>query len=123
MRMVRIWMLSLMLVCAAPSYASTEYGFVKWVGVRASDGLVIFALTTNSNPHFPPTTRTTKPACATAGYWVIRDENSAAGARQYDALMRARAANLVVTIVGAGTCARWPDGEDADFVQVNENVL
>ena len=109
-------MLVSLLLCPGPVHGSQEYGFVSWVGVRASDGLIIFAI--SNYPHVPASTRTSKPACATAGYWVIRDENSTAGARQYEAVMKARFAVRTIAVYGTGTCTRWPDGEDADFVQV-----
>ena len=117
--------LVLAFVFAVPTLAcaSSEYGFVDWVGIRASDGLIIFSLTTRGNPNFPPSTRTAKPPCATQGYWVIKDENSATGQRQYDAVMRAKAANLTMVVVGSATCTRWPDGEDADLIQVDTLFL
>ena len=58
------------------------------------------------------------PPCATKPYFLVRDENSASGKRQYAALLAAKLANAKVAITGSNACARWPDGEDIDVVNV-----
>jgi len=104
--------------CTTLAEASTEYGLVNWVSIRASDGLIYFSLTSTNTILFPPPSRSARPACATQGYWVIRNETSAAGQMQYDALLRAKASSVPVIVIGAAACTRWPDGEDAETVQV-----
>ena len=119
MRCARAMVCVALISCAPLAEASTEYGMVNWVSIRASDGLIYFSLTSANNPIlFPPPSRTPRPACATQGYWVIRSESSAVGQMQYDALLRAKAGSVPVIVYGAATCTRWPDGEDAETVQV-----
>ena len=57
-----------------------------------------------------------RPSCATQGYWMIKDENSAAGKRQLAALLAARATGAEVTVIGFNACTRWGDGEDVDAI-------
>lgn len=118
MRCVRSLICLAFFSCATVASASTEYGFVKWVSVRASDGLIWFTLSAGDPRIFPPPSRSTRPACATQGYWVIPNEGAPAGRMLYDALLRAKGDGVPVVITGTGTCTRWPDGEDADIVQV-----
>lgn len=92
---------------SASALAGTQSGKVTKVFIRASDGLVYF---------FVEGTGTGKPACASAGYWIIKDENSSAGKRQLAALLTARASGEAVTISGMNTCTRWHDGEDVEEI-------
>ena len=96
--------------CAtAPALAGTITGTVEWVIARASDGLT-YAMITGI-----PSGR---PTCATKAYWIIADENSEAGKKQYAMLLTAQATGLTVTVGGANTCTRWSDGEDIDYIQL-----
>lgn len=96
---------------AGLSNAGTQTGLVTEIAVRAADGLVTFKLSNSAGY--------TRPACASlTSYWIIRDENSEAGKRQLALLMMARAEKLPVTVVGSGTCMRWPDGEDVNTLIV-----
>jgi hypothetical protein len=61
-----------------------------------------------------------KPACARVAYWMIRDENSAAGKRLIAALMAAKAAQRPIHVNGSNTCQRWPDGEDVESITWND---
>lgn len=99
--------LALYTLLSASALAGTQSGKVTKVFVRASDGLIYF---------FVEGTGAGKPACASAGYWIIKDENSAAGKRQLAVLLTARASGEAVTISGMNTCARWHDGEDVEEV-------
>lgn len=106
-RMTRIAMLGLagaLLVAADAARASSQTGRVETLIVRASDGLVYV--------HLEGAVRDGRPACAMHGYWMIRDENSAAGKRQYALLLVAKATGRRVVIQGSGQCTRWSDGED-----------
>jgi hypothetical protein len=97
------------LICflaAGHSFAGTQTGTVENLYLRASDGLVYFFL--------KGSVKSASPACALVGYWMIKDENSAAGKRQYAALLAAQASGRTISITGANTCSRWPDGEDVD---------
>jgi hypothetical protein len=90
-----------------PAAAGTQTGQVTKLQTRARDNLVYFYLTG---------TATDRPACATQPYWMIKDETSETGKRQFAMLMAAYVSGRSVTIHGAGTCARWSDGEDVDSV-------
>ena len=90
----------------------TQTGTVNQLIVRASDGLIILWLNGTASG---------RPACATIGYWMIKNENSTAGKQQLAQLMMARALGIPVTVTGAGTCTRWSDGEDLDLVTIPGN--
>ncbi|NOU52138.1 hypothetical protein HG263_16535 [Pseudoalteromonas sp. JBTF-M23] len=92
------------------STANSQESKVAWLMVRASDGLVYFALEGG--------TRNNRPSCATSGYWMIKDENSTAGKQQYSMILSAHASGKKVRIYGAGKCSRWSDGEDVDALMV-----
>lgn len=87
--------------------AGTQTGQVTKLQTRASDNLVYFYLTG---------TPSDRPACATYPYWMIKDETSDTGKRQFAMLMAAYVSGRSVTVHGAGTCTRWGDGEDVDYV-------
>jgi hypothetical protein len=100
----------LVLSCVATSaFARVQEGKVASIFIRSGDGLVYF---------FLDTAPTAKPACAGANYFMIKDENSAAGKRQLALLMMARATGQTITVIGTGTCTRWPDGEDAEVLSI-----
>ena len=88
--------------------ASSQKGKVKKLYVRASDGLVYLYLDTS-----PPED---KPACAKNPYWMIKDENSEVGKKQYSMLLAAHSAGRTISISGTGYCTRWSDGEDINSV-------
>ena len=64
------------------AFGGQQTGQVTQVTTRASDGLIYFDM---SGSHGG------RPACATYSYWMIKDENSAAGKRQLAVLLTARA--------------------------------
>lgn len=102
--------LAVMLALMSPlSQAGSQVGTVVFVNVRASDGLVHVVLSGAKN---------FSPACATRGYWMIRDENSNAGKQQYALLLAAKLSAKTVVIRGGNTCLRWGDGEDIDEVEI-----
>ncbi len=94
---------------ASNAFAGTQSGFVEYVSVRASDGVIVFKLTG---------TKENSPACATIDYWLIKDENSIAGQQQYSMILAAQAAKKTVRIEGMNTCTRWGDGEDVDTMYI-----
>lgn len=96
-----------LLSVTASASAGTITGTVEWVIARASDGLTYAMI--NGNAYG-------KPACATKGYWIIMDENSEAGKKQYAMLLAAQASGQTVTVGGNNTCTRWSDGEDIDYI-------
>lgn len=104
------WLASLV-TCAAfvslPAAAGSETGQIMYLRTRASDNLVYFALNGSASG---------KPACARYAYWMIQDENSATGKRQFAMLMSAMLAGKAVTVSGTGACTRWSDGEDVEEV-------
>lgn len=86
-------------------------GTVTQVVVRASDGLVYVVVSG---------TPTGKPACAVGGYWMVANETSDVGHKQYAMLLMAQATGTRITIWGSGTCTRWGDGEDIDTIFVSQ---
>jgi hypothetical protein len=88
--------------------AGTQTGTVTDVIVRASDGLIYFSLNG---------TTTGSPNCAVGGgYWVIKDENSNSGKQQYAMLLAAHASGQKVGVAGLGTCTRWSNLEDVNYI-------
>ena len=108
-----LWRLQTMKIGAvlAALSASTAFaggivtGKVLQVVVRASDGLVYAVLSG---------TPTGQPNCAKGGYWMIVNETSDVGHKQYAMLLDAQASGAQITIWGSGYCTRWGDGEDID---------
>lgn len=97
----------LFLLGSVPAQAE-QIGRVTMLSVRSSDGLIHFELDGARGP---------RPACAEQhGYWVIRNENSDTGKRQYAMLLAARATGQVLTVTGAGVCDRWADGESVNSI-------
>jgi hypothetical protein len=45
-------------------------------------------------------------------------ENSAQGEKQIQTLTRAKRNNYIAHIVGTGTCKRWVDAEDINYLSV-----
>jgi hypothetical protein len=89
--------------------AGNVTGTVASVLVRASDGLTYVLMNGSASG---------QPACATNPYWIIMNETSDAGHKQYAMLLDAQASGAQVTIFGNGTCTRWPDGEDVNMIQI-----
>jgi len=108
----KLWLLSAAVLSGWVSFpvcAGEVQGTVKYVLSRDSDG--VLAVEING-------ARSGAPACAKYEYFMIRDENSTMGKRQYATLLAAKLAGKTVYIMGRNTCARWPDGEDIDTVKV-----
>jgi hypothetical protein len=99
-------------LCGLPidTLAGQVTGTVESVEARASDGLVLVYINA---------TATGKPSCATAPYWIVLNENSEAGKKQYAMLLTAKASGETVTIYGLNTCTRWGDGEDIDWITIS----
>lgn len=88
--------------------AGQQTGTIDVLFVRQSDGLVYVQLSG---------TATSRAWCGRNSiYWMIKNENSDAGKRQYAALVAARLAASQITIRGTGDCFRWGDAEDIDEV-------
>lgn len=91
------------------AFAGTHYGRIVKINSRHSDGLVHFFLSGEA---------TGRASCAKFPYWVIRDENSAAGKRQFAMLLMAQSTGQSVYVTGSNSCARWSDGEDVDMLEL-----
>lgn len=89
--------------------AGEQSGKVQELIVRGSDGLHYFWLQGTSSG---------KPVCAKNSYWMIRDENSSAGKAQLSILLSAQAQQKSIRVVGTGSCTRWADGEDVDYISI-----
>lgn len=94
---------------ASPAMAGTQTGYITFLQVRDTDGLVYFGLTG---------TATGKPACAFHSPWSITNENSDTGKRLFALLMSAHAAGQQVSVTGKNTCTRWADQEDVATVSL-----
>jgi hypothetical protein len=95
---------SILLTAMGSATASEVTGTVNTVIQRASDGLTYVLLNG---------TATTRPGCATGtSYYMLANENSEAGKKQFAMLLLAKASGLRVRINGANQCTRWSDGED-----------
>jgi len=100
---------------AAPAMAGTEVGTIRDLWVRDSDGLIWVDLTEvpGTTPFGPG-----RAACAVfTTYWIIPNETTDTGKRLYDSLRAAEIAGHPLTIHGKGTCSRWSDGEDIDWIE------
>jgi hypothetical protein len=104
------WFALLVLIASSAS-AGDQVGSVRYVRVRAADGLVYFSLSG---------TKTNSPGCSTNDYWIVRDENSNSGKQHYAMLLAAQLSGRIVAVSGLNTCARWLDGEDANEVRIIE---
>ena len=89
--------------------AGEQSGKVDTLYARAADNLHLVSLKGGSS-------RTNQPSCATQGYWLIKDEKSAAGKSQFSQLLAAKLSGKTVLIRGLNSCNRWGDGEDINTV-------
>lgn len=99
--------LGMAMLSSAAFATGSQYGAVRSIVVRASDGLVYFYL---------DGAITGRPGCSEQPYWMIKDENSPAGKRQLAVLMAAKISGQPVSVVGTGACTRWSNGEDVDVI-------
>jgi hypothetical protein len=107
-------LIGISLLCASIGvHAGTQTGKVDKLYARASDNLHLVIL--NGTP------KTNSPQCAKFGYWLIKDENSAAGKSQFSQLLAAQMSGKTVTISGSNTCIRWSDGEDINTIVINSH--
>lgn len=96
-------------VCRAGDvHAGGQTGVITSINVR-TDGLHWITLAGD---------RGEMPACTKGHftYWMIKDENSTYGKSQFSMLVAAYFAKKEVSIIGAGNCSRWGDGEDIKAV-------
>lgn len=100
---------SLLVAASSAATAGEASGPVSKILARQSDGITYF---------YVEGVATGKPACATHAYWMIKDEESAAGKTILALVMSAQANGLRVTVHGSDTCTRWHDGEDVLWIQV-----
>jgi hypothetical protein len=96
-------------ILMVPAHAGTQSGTITGLVNRTSDGLLFFYL---SGP------ASGKASCATAPYWVIKDENSNTGKRLLAMLLTAKVTGQSIYVTGAGACTRWVDGEDVDSISL-----
>lgn len=109
MQMIRLGMaLGVSAVVGGHAAAGQHTGQITQIETRASDGLVYF---------YVSGTASGRPACATKPYWILKDENSAAGKRQLAVLLMARETGRQVIVGGTNACTRWTDGEDVDYIR------
>lgn len=92
--------------------ASSVTGTVIYVSVRKSDGLISVGIN--------PGHSTTRPSCANGDPYVIADETSSTGQKQYSMLLAALLSGTQVTITGTDLCGRTgtPGNEDISEVTI-----
>ncbi|MGF6115887.1 hypothetical protein ABIE30_002960 [Janthinobacterium lividum] len=105
----RVFAFLLCSMVMVPAFAGTQSGTVTGLAARNTDGLLYFYLSGAA---------TGKPGCATATYWVIKDENSNAGKRLLAILLSAKMTGQAINVVGTGNCTRWVDGEDVETITI-----
>jgi hypothetical protein len=96
---------------ASPAMAGAQAGYITFLEVRDTDGLIYFGLSG---------TATGKPACAIWSQWSIPNENSDTGKKLFAMLMSARAAGQQVSVNGKNTCTRWADQEDVGSIRLTD---
>ncbi len=96
-------------VIASPAMAGSQVGYVAFLEVRDTDGLIYFGLSG---------TGTGKPACAVFPAWTLPNENSETGKKLFALLMAARATGQQVSVSGKNACVRWGDQEDVASIRV-----
>jgi hypothetical protein len=101
----------LLSLVAVNAMAGGIVGTVAVVLTRASDGLTYTVINGTASG---------QPACATHSYFMIMNETSAVGVRQYAMLLAAQASGLSVAITGNNTCTRWGDGEDINAISIQD---
>ena len=104
------WIALTLALLTTAAHAGQQAGTIDYLRVRASDGLIFFALTGEA--------KTGAPACAKFNYWMLRDETSKTADQQYVMLLAAQMAGKTVNVTGLNSCNRWPDGEDVNEVRV-----
>lgn len=105
-------LLSILISFSSLTNAGEQAGKVEKLVTRDSDGLVY--MTMSGIP-------SGKPACAKNSYWMIKNENSESGKRQFAVLTAAMMAGKTVRVSGGNTCLRWSDGEDINWIMVEAN--
>jgi hypothetical protein len=104
--------LSLDLFIIKPAFASEASGKIEKIQ-EISDGRFVVFIENAAN-------RIDKPNCLhPIGYFMIANENSVEGKKHIDMLRFAKKNNLAVDIVGTGTCKRWVDAEDINYLGIS----
>ena len=105
---MRFFILLVLLAASINASAGSVTGKVTKVRIRSSDNLHLVEVSGKVlNP----------PSCRTRNYWML-DEKTETGKNQLSMLIAARLSGTTVTIIGAGTCKRWGDGEDIQEVHL-----
>ena len=94
------------------AFGGSALGTITYLYQRASDNLIYVQVTGAVSD---------RPACAAATtYFMVRDENSNTGKGQFATLLAAKIAGKAISIQGMNTCTRWGDGEDINFILVQD---
>ena len=111
MKKLYLAMLVLSIIAASSqSLAGYQSGQVTQLVVRASDNLHYFYLSGSAEG---------RPDCAVGHtYGMIKDETSDVGRTQWSMLLAAYMSGKPVRVTGFGTCDRWRDGEDVNYIQM-----
>ncbi len=101
----------LLLTIVSIGFTSTVEGTVKYVKVRASDGLIYCEIN--------GTIQGTRPSSASnTEYYMINSSNSSIVNRQLATLLTAKASGSNVKIYGSESCNAWNDGEDINTISM-----
>lgn len=98
----------IILIGCSPLTLADQQGVVEHILVN-SDGWIYFLVSGD---------RGSKPACASANHWSIKDENSAGGKAQLSLLLAAQVSGKEVIIYSSNECTRYSQGEDAAIVRI-----
>ena len=93
---------------STPALAGVQTGTVSWLTVRHVDGLIYFVLDGDTKTGTEPCPGST---------WVIADENSETGKKQYAMLLAAHVSGKQIRVHGANNCNRSQSGESVDWIQ------
>ncbi|RYV04082.1 hypothetical protein SOPP22_01380 [Shewanella sp. OPT22] len=105
------WFLILTSLFCSSLYAGQQTGTVGTFIVRSSDGLIYF--------YIKGETASGRPDCAKGhSFWMIKDENSETGKKQFSMLLAAKLSGSQIKVTGTGECTRWGDGEDVNGIQL-----
>lgn len=113
MKKIKLNMTLVLILASHTVFSGEQSGKVDVLYARGSDNLHLVTLTGGG-------LKVDSPACATEGYWLIKDEKSAAGRSQFSQLLSAKISGKTVSISGMNTCSRWGDGEDIDVIVIQD---
>ena len=102
---------AVLFITGSRAQAGTQTGYVTFLEVRDTDGLIYFGLSGTASG---------KPTCAVFPAWTLPNEGSETGKKLFALLVSARTAGQQVSVNGKNTCVRWGDQEDVASIRVTD---